>query len=170
MTDRDFTLGVQRGSVTTPQLRPGGGKAPADRTQTTKHGWAPRKWYLRKLKAELYKCLRYNMLCSYYYVDTRTHLNISVPFLADGLWKTSAWASRPQALRPQPAHSQSPAGQGCSQIALVSPAAAAESSVVSDSVRPHGRQPTRLPVPGFSRREPWSGLPWPSPLVSPVGS
>ena len=26
MTDRDFTLGVQQGSVTTPQLRPGGRK------------------------------------------------------------------------------------------------------------------------------------------------
>ena len=35
-------------------------------------------------------------------------------------------------------------------------------SVVSDSVRPHRQQPTRLPSLGFSRREYWSGLPFPS--------
>ena len=37
-------------------------------------------------------------------------------------------------------------------------------SVVSDSVRPHGRQPMRLPSLGFSRQEHWSGLPLPSPM------
>ena len=38
-------------------------------------------------------------------------------------------------------------------------------SVVSDSLRPHGLQPTRLLCPwGFSRPESWSGLPFPSPL------
>ena len=38
-------------------------------------------------------------------------------------------------------------------------------SVVSDSVRPHRRQPTRLPLSlGFSRQEHWSGLPFPSPV------
>ena len=40
-------------------------------------------------------------------------------------------------------------------------------SVVSDSLRPHGLQPTRLLCPwdsvGFSRQEYWSGLPFPSP-------
>ena len=36
-------------------------------------------------------------------------------------------------------------------------------SVVSDSVRPHGRQPTRLPYLGFYRQAYWSGLPFPSP-------
>ena len=35
-------------------------------------------------------------------------------------------------------------------------------SVVSNSVQPHRWQPTRLPVPGFSRQEHWSGLPFPS--------
>ena len=37
---------------------------------------------------------------------------------------------------------------------------------MSNSVRPHRRQPTRLPPPslGFSRQEHWSGLPWPSPM------
>ena len=35
--------------------------------------------------------------------------------------------------------------------------------IVSDSVRPHRRQPTRLPSLGFSRQEYWSGLPFPSP-------
>ena len=36
---------------------------------------------------------------------------------------------------------------------------------MSDSVRPHRRQPTRLPRPwGFSRQEHWSGLPFPSPM------
>ena len=34
---------------------------------------------------------------------------------------------------------------------------------VSDSVRPHRRQPTRLPSLRFSRREYWSGLPCPPP-------
>ena len=43
-------------------------------------------------------------------------------------------------------------------------AAAAVASVVSDSVRPQRRQPTRLPAPGFSRHEHWSGLPFPSPM------
>ena len=37
-------------------------------------------------------------------------------------------------------------------------------SVVSDSVRPHRRQPTRLPSPGFSRQQYWSGLPFSSPV------
>ena len=37
-------------------------------------------------------------------------------------------------------------------------------SVVSDSLRPHGRQPSRLLCPrGFSRQEYWSGLPCPPP-------
>ena len=37
-------------------------------------------------------------------------------------------------------------------------------SVVSDSSRPHGLQPTQAPVPvGPSRQEYWSGLPLPSP-------
>ena len=37
-------------------------------------------------------------------------------------------------------------------------------SVVSDSVRPHRRQPTRLLFLGFSRQEYWSKLPFPSPV------
>ena len=37
-------------------------------------------------------------------------------------------------------------------------------SVVSNSVRTHRRQPTRLPSLGFSRQEHWSGLPFPSPV------
>ena len=38
-------------------------------------------------------------------------------------------------------------------------------SVVSDSARPHRRQPTRLPPSlGLSRQEHWSGLPFPSPV------
>ena len=37
-------------------------------------------------------------------------------------------------------------------------------SVVSDSVQPHRRWPTRLPSLGFSRQEHWSGLPFPSPM------
>ena len=36
-------------------------------------------------------------------------------------------------------------------------------SVVTDSVRPHRRQPTRLLSPWDSRQEYWSGLPFPSP-------
>ena len=37
-------------------------------------------------------------------------------------------------------------------------------SVVSDSLRPHGLQPTKLLYPwGFSRQEYWSGLPCPPP-------
>ena len=37
-------------------------------------------------------------------------------------------------------------------------------SVVSDSLQPHGLQPTRLLCPsGFSRQEYWSGLPCPPP-------
>ena len=36
---------------------------------------------------------------------------------------------------------------------------------MSDSVRPHRRQPTRLsPSLGFSSQEYWSGLPFPSPM------
>ena len=35
---------------------------------------------------------------------------------------------------------------------------------MSDSVRPHRRQPTRLPSLGFSRQEYWSRLPFPSPV------
>ena len=42
-------------------------------------------------------------------------------------------------------------------------AAAAVASVMCDSVRPHRRQPTRLPPSlRFSRQEYWSGLPFPS--------
>ena len=37
-------------------------------------------------------------------------------------------------------------------------------SVVSDSVRPHRQQPTRLPSLGFSGQAYWSGLPFPSPV------
>ena len=38
-------------------------------------------------------------------------------------------------------------------------------SIVSDSLRLLGRQPTRLPRSlGFSRQEHWSGLPFPSPI------
>ena len=37
-------------------------------------------------------------------------------------------------------------------------------SVVSDSVRPHRRQPQAPPSLGFSRQERWSGLPFPSPM------
>ena len=37
-------------------------------------------------------------------------------------------------------------------------------SVISDSLQPHGVQPTRLPCPwGFSRQEYWSRLPCPLP-------
>ena len=35
---------------------------------------------------------------------------------------------------------------------------------MSDSVRPHRQQLTRLPSLGFSRQEYWSGLPFPSPM------
>ena len=36
---------------------------------------------------------------------------------------------------------------------------------MSDSVRPHRRQPTKAPMSlGFSRQEHWSGLPFPSPM------
>ena len=48
------------------------------------------------------------------------------------------------------------------QTKTVAAAAAAVASVVSDSVRPHRQQPTRLL--GFSRQEHWSGLPFPSPM------
>ena len=44
-------------------------------------------------------------------------------------------------------------------------------SVVSDSLRPHGLQPSRLLCPwGFSRQEYWGGLPYcpPGDLPSPV--
>ena len=38
---------------------------------------------------------------------------------------------------------------------------------MSDSVRPHRRQPTRLPTSlGFSRQEHWSGLTFPTPVFS----
>ena len=37
-------------------------------------------------------------------------------------------------------------------------------SVMSNSVRPPRRQPTRLPSLGFSRQEYWSALPFPSPM------
>ena len=37
-------------------------------------------------------------------------------------------------------------------------------SVVSNSVRPHRRRPTRLPSLGFSRQEYWNGLSFPSPV------
>ena len=38
-------------------------------------------------------------------------------------------------------------------------------SVMSDSMRPHGLQPARLPVSmGFPTQEYWSGLPFPSPV------
>ena len=40
-------------------------------------------------------------------------------------------------------------------------------SVVSDSLRPHGLQPTRLLCPwGFSRQKYWSGLSFPSPGIT----
>ena len=35
---------------------------------------------------------------------------------------------------------------------------------MSDSMRPHRRQPTRIPSLGFSRQGYWSGLPFPSPM------
>ena len=35
---------------------------------------------------------------------------------------------------------------------------------MSDSVRPHRRHPPGSPVPGISRQEHWSGLPFPSPM------
>ena len=35
---------------------------------------------------------------------------------------------------------------------------------MSDSVRPHRRQPPGSPSLGFSRQEHWSGLPFPSPM------
>ena len=43
-------------------------------------------------------------------------------------------------------------------------------SVVSDSLRPHGLEPTRLQSMRFSRREYWSGLPFPSEPNSLCGS
>ena len=42
-------------------------------------------------------------------------------------------------------------------------------SVVSDSLRPHGLQPTRLYPWRFSRQEYWSGLPCPPPGDLPPG-
>ena len=37
---------------------------------------------------------------------------------------------------------------------------------MSDSVQPHGQQPTKaLLLMGFSRQEYWSGLPFPSPAM-----
>ena len=36
---------------------------------------------------------------------------------------------------------------------------------MSDFMRPHRWQPTRLPSLGFSRQEHWSGLPFPSPVL-----
>ena len=45
---------------------------------------------------------------------------------------------------------------------------------MSDSVQPHGQQPTVgvgcCPSTGFSRQEHWSGLPFPSPVPVPRGS
>ena len=42
-------------------------------------------------------------------------------------------------------------------------------SVMSDSLQPHGQQPTRLLWVEFSRQEYWSGLPFsPPPLVKPT--
>ena len=41
---------------------------------------------------------------------------------------------------------------------------------MSDSVRPHGLQPTRLLRSGFSRQEYWSGVPLPSPVLQSRGS
>ena len=43
-------------------------------------------------------------------------------------------------------------------------AAAAKSLQLCPTLRPHRRQPTRLPSLGFSRQEHWSGLPLPSPM------
>ena len=44
-------------------------------------------------------------------------------------------------------------------------------SVVSDSSRPHGLQPTRPLCPwDFSRQEYWSGVPLPSPLLPPYSA
>ena len=44
------------------------------------------------------------------------------------------------------------------------PSLCSVASVVSDSLRPHGRQPARLLCPwGFYRQEYWSGLPCPPP-------
>ena len=52
-----------------------------------------------------------------------------------------------------------------SKIMAFSPIAAAVTSVVSNSVQPHRRQPTMLPPSlGFSKQEHWSGLPFPSPM------
>ena len=47
---------------------------------------------------------------------------------------------------------------------LKSPNVSVSHSVVPDSLRPHGLQPTRLLCPSdFSRQGYWSGLPFPSP-------
>ena len=43
-------------------------------------------------------------------------------------------------------------------------AAAAKTLQSCPTLRPHSRQPTRLPSLGFSRQEHWSGLPFPSPM------
>ena len=43
-------------------------------------------------------------------------------------------------------------------------AAAAKSLQSCPTLRPHRRQPTRLPSLGFSRQEQWSWLPFPSPM------
>ena len=48
--------------------------------------------------------------------------------------------------------------RSCTSVAVLS------HSVMSDSLRPHGLQPTKLLCPwGFSRQEYWSGLPCPHP-------
>ena len=43
-------------------------------------------------------------------------------------------------------------------------------SVVSDSVRPHRRQPTRLSIHGIFQQEYWSGLPLPSQYQASPGN
>ena len=54
------------------------------------------------------------------------------------------------------------------RFALPSLCAVLSHSVVSDSLWPHGPQPTRLLCPwGFSRQEHWSGLPYPPPRDLP---
>ena len=78
---------------------------------------------------------------------------------------------------PQTAAHQAPPSLGfsrqehCSGLPFPSPMHESEKwkgscSVVSDSSRPHGLQPTRLLHPwDFSRQEYWSGLPLPSPQL-----
>ena len=47
---------------------------------------------------------------------------------------------------------------------LMVAAAAAVASVVSDSLLPHRRQPTRLPIPGILQARTLEWLPFPSPV------